>query len=64
MRVRRSHFCSCGQIVRGNFAKRQHREVHRSTGDSHKYVSMDIFRQLFPGWRGGPQERIVKGAAR
>ena len=59
--ARCAHFCSCGQIVRGSVAKRQHLEVHVDAGDGHRLVTMERFRELFPDWRGGPQARQISG---
>lgn len=59
--VPRKHFCSCGQIVSGRRAKREHSWIHNLAADGHRWVTMDIFRQLFPDWRGGSQERQIPG---
>lgn len=61
--ARRSHLCTCGAIVSGNGAKYQHREMHRRNGDGHRYVRQEEFQRRFPEWRGGPQARVIKGAA-
>ena len=59
--AKRGHRCSCGQIVHGNGAKHQHKAMHLRADDGHGWVTLEVFRQLFPDYVGGPSKRRVDG---
>ncbi len=41
--ARRSYYCSCGAVVRGNGARFSHRGKHARVGDGHRYVNQEIW---------------------